>query len=183
MWTSVAYHLYNVMGPRQGEVLLKYDLTGIVAVMLACFLGIAYTIFYEWSFERNVIIGVLTPMLISNFFVLFHPACIKDSMHCYKVFVIASTQVLLYLTAIVGRVYLSTDYQIEHIYPRLFSAFIYVIIGFLFWLSKFPERVSFLGQFETIQLVFNSHVFWHLLVFACEYNLYWVCFDLNLKHE
>ena len=61
------------MGLSYGEVLLKYDLAGIVAVMLAFFVGLAYTLFYYWSWERNIILGVITPAVISNFFVLFHP--------------------------------------------------------------------------------------------------------------
>lgn len=111
MWSSVAYHLFNTMGESFGESLLKYDLAGIVAVMLAFFIALSYTLFFEWSWERSIIMGVLTPTIISNFFVLFHPACRKDSMHCYKVFVISTTQVLLFLTAVIGRLYLCNEWQ------------------------------------------------------------------------
>ena len=78
---------------------------------------------------------------------------------------------------------MSNDYQVSHIYPRLFYAFAYVILGFIFWLSKVPERIPMLGRFECVQLYFNSHVWWHVLVVACEYNLYWACYDVNVAHE
>ena len=91
MWTSVAYHLFNTMGVKQGETLLKYDLSGIVAVMLSTFVVLAFNLFADWKDERMVILGVLTPLLLANFWVILHPSCAKDSMHCYKVIVIAVT--------------------------------------------------------------------------------------------
>ena len=148
MWSSVIFHLYNPMGQLEEETLLKYDLSGIVAVMLASFVGIAYPLFADYSWERSLIMGIITPTIITNFFVLFHPACRKDSMHCYKMVVIATTQVLLYATAIVGRLYLSTDYHVEVIYPRMFEAFAYVILGFFFYISRYPEKISFLKNYE-----------------------------------
>ena len=90
---------------------------------------------------------------------------------------------LLFATAIAGRFYLSSDYHVKEIYPQLFAAFTYVTIGFFFWMSKFPECIPALGKYHSVQLYFNSHVFWHLLVFACEYNLYWGCFKASLDHE
>ena len=91
MWTSVAYHLYNTMGRKAAEKLLAFDLSGIVAVMLSSFIVLAYHLFSDWSWERNLIMGVITPLIVSNFFVLFHSKCVKDSMHCCKVIVIAAT--------------------------------------------------------------------------------------------
>ena len=67
---------------------------------------------------------------------------------------------------------LSTDWHVDQIYPRLLTAFTSVTIGFGFYLSKFPERVPALGRLEGVQLFVNSHVFWHLFVVVCEYNLY-----------
>ena len=81
MWTSVAYHLFNTMRVREGETLLKYDFTGIVAVMLAFFVGLAYKLFYRFSWERKIILAVITPTIIANFIVLFHPHFRKDAMH------------------------------------------------------------------------------------------------------
>ena len=168
------------MGAPMGQKLLTWDLSGIVAVMLAFFIVLAFHLFSDWSFERKLIMSVITPLIVSNFFVLFHPQCVKDSMHCCKVIVISATQVLLFSTAIAGRVYYGSDYHAEEIYPMLFRAFISVSIGFGFWLSHFPER-TFLGKYKVVEMFLNSHVFWHLLVFVCEYNLYWACFKLNVN--
>ena len=150
MWTSVAYHLYNTLGRQAAERLLAFDLSGIVAVMLGNFIVLAYHLFSDWSWERNLIMGVVTPLIVSNFFVLFHPKFLKDSMHCCKVIVIAATQVLLFSTAIAGRVYYGSDYHVEEIYPRLFTAFASVTLGFGFWLSHYPERIHCLGKHRTV---------------------------------
>lgn len=106
--------------------------------MLGCFVALAYHLFSDYSFERKLIMGVITPLIVTNFFVLFHPQCVKESMHCCKVIVIASTQVLLFSTAIAGRVYYGTDFHINEIYPMLFNAFASIVIGFVFWLTHFP---------------------------------------------
>ena len=90
---------------------------------------------------------------------------------------------MTFVVAIVGRLYYSNEYHRAEIYPRLERGIMSVILGFMFWLSSYPERAPILGQFQTVQLFFNSHVFWHLLVFVCEYEFFWICFDLNLRHD
>ena len=85
------YHLYNVMGPKQGAILLKYDLSGIVGVMGSTFIVLAFNLFAKWSYERNLIMAVVNPLIMSNFAVIFHSKCAHDSMHCLKVSVIALT--------------------------------------------------------------------------------------------
>jgi len=177
------YHLYNVMGPKQGAILLKYDLSGIVGVIGSTFIVLAFNLFAKWSYERNLIMAVVTPLIMSNFAVIFHPKCAHDSMHCLKVSVIALTQSCLFATAIIGYLYLSNEFYRTEIYPRLFKAFGSVILGFFFYQTSLPERISFLGKFPLVQLFLNSHVFWHLLVWVCEYQLFWSCFELNIAHE
>ena len=110
--------------------------------------------------------SVLTPLILSNFFVVFHPTCRKESMFCCKVTVIFSTLLSLLILVIIGRLFLCTEFHIEVIYPRLFAAFAALALGFVFFLSAFPERTI---KHRLIELLFNSHVFWHLLVFVCEY--------------
>ena len=177
------YHLYNVMGPKQGEILLKYDLSGIVGVMGSCFVVFAFNLFANWSYERNIIMAIVTPLIMSNFTVIFHPKCAQDSMHCFKVTIIALTQSCLLATAIIGYFYLSNELYRTEIYPRLFKAFACVTLGFFFYQTKVPECIPFLSKFPVVQLFLNSHVFWHLLVWAGEYELFWSCFELNIAHE
>ena len=124
---------------------LTYDLVGIVGVMLASLISIGFVLFDEYTEERNMLFMVMIPLILSNFVVLIHSKCRPVHMHNYKVFVISGTQIMGFLTAIIGRIYLSNEYQVAEIYPRLERGIISVIIGFLFWLSKYPERIPLLG--------------------------------------
>ena len=101
--------------------------------MCSTFIVLAYNLFASWSYERTLIMAVITPLIISNFAVLFYPGCAKDSMHCFKVTIIALTQSCLFSTAIFGYLYLSNEFCRVEIYPRLFTAFTSVIIGFVFY--------------------------------------------------
>ena len=180
MWTSFIYHLYSPMGKHKCEKLLALDMAGICAVILSNFIVIAFYLFADWSQERLIIMSVFTPLILSNFLVIFHPACVKESMFCCKVMVIFTTLFSLLVLVIIGRLFLSTDFHVEVIYPRLFTAFAALMLGFTFFVSAFPERAT---NNRYVELLFNSHVFWHILVFVCEYNLYWTCYDLNVQHE
>ena len=151
MWTSVAWHLYNTMGQPDYDLLFAFDLSGIVACMLAFFVGLAYTLFHDWSWERNLIMLFVTPTIVTNFFVLFHPTFYKSEMYCCKVIIISTTQALLLCTAIYGRLFMSTEYHIEKIYPQIFSAFSCIIIGFLvFFRQNVPECIPILGQYRVV---------------------------------
>ena len=183
MWTSIAYHTYNAMGRKLNAKLLTVDLSGIIFVMLTSFNVLIYHLFSEHLWERKLIMGAINPLIVCNLFVLFHPRCAKDSMECTKVIVIAATNVLTFSTFIAGGLYYSSDYQYEEIYPRLFKSMVFIILGFGFWLSHYPERLHFLGKYQIVQYYFNSHVFWHCLTLVGHYVIFWTCYELNMKRE
>ena len=57
----------------------------------------------------------------------------------------------------------------------------YLGIGFAFYMTKFPES-RFKGN-EWVQLYVNSHMWWHIFVFANGYTLYWLCYSFCIYVE
>lgn len=149
-WSSVAYHLYNVMGPCANDKLLTYDLVGIVVVTLSHTIGIGFIIFDDWTTQRDIIVGTLAPAIVINIIVLLHPKCRSVDLHNYKVILITATQISTLIASLYGRFVLYNDYTLTEVYPRIESAFISLTLGFFFWLSKVPECIPFLGKYETV---------------------------------
>ena len=82
--------------------------------------------------------------------------------------------------AFAGRFIFATDLEVEQFYGQLELSFLYLGIGFLFYMTKFPES-RFPSEF--VQLYLNSHMWWHIFTFANGYTLYWLCFEMNLHVE
>ena len=140
MWTSFIFHLYNSMGKHTCQKLLTIDMSGTVVVIGSTFISIAFRLFSEWSEERKIIMGVMIPMIICNFVGILHPAFAKESMHCSKVIMILTTLVLQLVILTIGKVYMSTPFTDEVIYPRILTGALAGALGFFFFLSRFPER-------------------------------------------
>jgi predicted membrane channel-forming protein YqfA (hemolysin III family) len=47
MGTSTLYHLYNVLGPKEYELLLRLDLIGIGLMIFSLAIGLIYTALYN----------------------------------------------------------------------------------------------------------------------------------------
>lgn len=169
MWTSTIYHLYNAMGERQCETLLKWDMTGTIAIMSSSFIALFFNLFAEWSEERTLIMAVIIPLLVVNLVMLFVPACAGESMFCHKVIVIALTQICLFVAFGLGYLWTDNTFFTEEIYPRILIALLTGIGAFFFFESHVPERIPCLAQYHFMQLYLNSHVLWHILIFVGEF--------------
>ena len=75
MWSSAIYHLYNPMGEHECQKLLAFDMSGIIAMMLATFVVLIFYLFAEWVEARLLLLTVMIPLLISNLVVILLPAC------------------------------------------------------------------------------------------------------------
>mmetsp|Transcript_25354 Transcript_25354/g.31748 ORF Transcript_25354/g.31748 Transcript_25354/m.31748 type:complete len:113 (-) Transcript_25354:89-427(-) len=82
--------------------------------------------------------------------------------------------------AFAGRFVYATDLEVQEYYGQLERSFMYLFIGFGFYMSKFPES-RFKSEF--VQLYLNSHIWWHIFTFANGYTLYWLCYRFNLHVE
>ena len=110
MWSSVFYHLYHPMGKHTCQKLLGIDMAGIVAVMLSNFTVCVFHLFADWEEERKWSMIVMIPMLISNFFGVLHPACLKPSMLGIKVAMIFMSLLSLLAISVFGFVYMSSPF-------------------------------------------------------------------------
>jgi hypothetical protein len=76
----------------------------------------------------------------------------------YYVLLVAS----LFLVALSFACFIASDVELHLFFARLMISFGYIGIGFFFYASGFPERVS---SNYWVQILFQGHVWWHLLVF------------------
>jgi hypothetical protein len=67
------------------------------------------------------------------------PGFITDEYRCCRLSFYATIIGICLSFAILGRFYLGTEEEIRDHYGLLELAFIYLFIGFFFYISKFPE--------------------------------------------
>ena len=83
--------------------------------------------------------------------------------------------------AFAGRFVYATDIEVAEFYGQLERSFLYLGIGFVFYMTKFPE--SYFKGNEKVQLYLNSHMWWHIFTFANGYTLFWLCYSFCLHVE
>ena len=108
------------------------------------------------------------------------PCYAEERFECHRLVFYVLTLVICLGLAILGRFFLATDLEVELFYGMLERSFLYLFIGFMFYLYKFPE--CYFKQ-EWIQLYIPSHAWWHIFTFANGYTLYWLAYEFNLHVE
>ena len=177
---SSIYHLYGCMSKDIYYLLLKIDLIGIGINIFGLTLAAVYIGFHNWHLYRNYTMMVMATLMVGNLVIQMTPCYAEERFNVHRiVFYCFATLICLGL-AILGRFYLATDLEVELFYGMLERSFAYLFLGFWFYLKKFPE--CYFRQ-EWVQLFLNSHMWWHLLVFANGYTLYWLAFDFNVHVE
>lgn len=109
------------------------------------------------------------------------PCYAQEKYDCHRIVFYCFTLVICIVLAIAGRFVYATDLEVYLFYGQLELSFLYLGIGFLFYMTKFPES-RFKGN-ATVQLYLNSHMWWHLFTFANGYTLYWLCYAFCLHVE
>ena len=137
-------------------------------------LAIVLTIcgFHNYQVEGFTIAAILVFSMALNFS-LSCGACgqkRKDSFdkHQLKVYILLT--VSLFGLALYWYFYIQTSIeQGTWLFERLMMSFVYLGIGFGFYVGHFPQRYS---KHYLIQVCFHSHVWWHLFVSLAGYNFF-----------
>ena len=143
-------------------------------------LAASYIGFHNWEIERNCVMVVMASFMVGNLLIQMTPCYTDERFDCHRiVFYVLMLAVCLGL-AFAGRFVYATDLEVQEFYGQLELSFVYLGIGFLFYMTKFPER-RFKSEF--VQLYLNSHMWWHVFTFANGYTLFWLCYRFNLHVE
>jgi len=174
MLFSSAYHTFNCHLHRQvAQSWLNADLFGITAAMLGCYAIGLYYGFYCQEALRTGYLAVSSCVICVSMFVMLIPKYSSDSWQVFRVAHLTAIT-LMGVCPVVNWVYVSPTYEIHLILPRIMTFYLILGVAMLFYLSRFPERVS-PGRFDFIG---QSHTLWH--VFISLSLLYWRSFALDL---
>ena len=153
---------------------------GIGIMIFGLTLAVSFVGFHNWKFQRDCIMVVMGFFMVSNLLIQMMPCYAEERFNTHRIVFYFMMLVFCICLAVAGRFIFSTELEIEQFYGPLELSFVYLGIGFAFYLTKFPES-RFKNEF--VQLYLNSHMWWHIFTFANGYTLYWLCFRLNLHVE
>ena len=181
MLASTSYHLYQPLNKNSYYFLLKMDLVGIGVMIFGLTLAAVYIGFHNWPTERDIICVVMGILMVGNMLIQMTPCYAMEKYEWHRIIFYCLTLVICLALAISGRFIYATAEEIELFYGMLWRSFLYLGVGFGFYLTKFPE--SKFGNSKTIQIWLNSHMWWHIFTFMNGYTLYWLAYDFCLYVE
>lgn len=196
MFSSTFYHLFAPMSPWYYSFLLRIDLIGIGIMIFGLTLCAVYIGFHNYQLERDLIMSAMSFLMVSNLFIQMTPCYTMEKYNCFRIIFYFITLMICLSIAITGRFYFATPEEINDFYTDLMMSFVYLGIGFWFYLKKFPEKclkrskgykkgsILRLRKFrQSFELFCPSHFWWHVFVVLNGYTLYWLSFKVNQHVE
>lgn len=68
------------------------------------------------------------------------PCYVDPKYEIYRVIFYTSTLIICFSLALLGRFYIGTEIEVHDFFPKGMLSFLWLGIGFIFYVSKFPER-------------------------------------------
>jgi len=170
MAMSVGFHVFGCHSEKICQHWLGWDLTGISAAILGCYLPGIYYAFYCFPIWRDIYLAIVLLILVVT---LVLPIFLRDylSLRC------APLRITLYITTMlygfipaIHWVILSggaSSDWVQVFIPKLLVTYSIAGLAFAFYISDFPER-CLPGRFDYFG---HAHQWWHVLVVAALY--YW----------
>lgn len=125
------------------EKLLRVDLIGIGVMIFGLTLCAVWIGFHNWPLERNITMGVMTALLVANLVFQSTPCYIKPEYTCCRLTFYVCTIVVCLGLAFIGRFFLATKEEVREHYGMLELSFLYLFLGFFFYITKVPESIPF----------------------------------------
>ena len=107
------------------------------------------------------------------------PCYIQEKFHMLRILFYVTLLGLLFAVAVFWCC-ICTQIEIDYAFANLMKSFLYLGIGFVFYMSKYPEKKH---SHYYIQMCCQSHIWWHVLVFMNGFTLYWLLYDSILHME
>ena len=83
----------------------------------------------------------MSSLMFGNLFIQMTPCYAMEAYEVHRLVFYVMTLAICLGLAILGRFYLATDEEVKLFYGMLERSFLYLGIGFWFYLKKFPECV------------------------------------------
>ncbi|KAJ5070824.1 adiponectin receptor protein [Anaeramoeba ignava] len=168
--SSTLFHVFEAHSRLVTSVLLKFDLSGIVFMMVSSFYPPIYFYYYPYKIVRFFYLstisslGILMLLSIAGFDFLEKRRMIRTWIF---VFMGASG-----LAPLFHSIFLLPKPVYIDLIVRVMIMFVLYLIGVIFYASKIPERFSSPNRF-----VFwaTSHQFWHLFVVVAMFEHFLTC--------
>ena len=185
---STSYHLFRDQGPKENQIFLKFDLTGIViTIFLMCVAG-TFLGFTRYPTERRWFITAVCVVYISNIVLSFTPCYAHERFECCRITINILTVLFNLLLAIVWVCYFGNQEEISLFFWPLMGSFFWGLVGFIFYSTRFPESYITEAKFGKraayiAQIYFQSHTWWHISAVLSFQTLYIVMNRIIVYYE
>ena len=141
MNSSWIYHLYCAISKKCAERLLHIDLIGIGVMIFALALVTINTAFHAYPLARNNVLGAMVAICVFNTVIQMTPCYSNDEYECHRTTGYVVILLVLMGLSLFWYLHIATEQEIQLYTFRLIMSFVYLGIGFLFYLTKYPEKL------------------------------------------
>lgn len=178
--SSAMYHLFGYTSPDLDRLLLRLDISGIVAVLFAAFaLGLQNGFDQHPHLKQLYLTAVCVPLLIAVLLTLsphVHHSCIWNTRTAAFVSVFA-----IALVPITHWIELDEAGCSQVTLPSVVTTFAFALSGVIIYVTRFPESIK---QHPFLDFVGQSHNWWHVCAFlasACWFESMLMYYDCRHK--
>lgn len=142
MISSTVYHLFNSLSREHYEWLLKVDLVGIGFKIAGLAVSLIYTGFHNYRGAGLPMVIVLGIAMSSNLILQMTPCYMHDRFSRFRLLFYVLLIISLLGVAIMWTFFIASSIELGMFLIRLTLSFLYLGVGFFFWKSGYPERVT-----------------------------------------
>ena len=152
MCSSWIYHLYSAISKKCADRLLRIDLIGIGIMIFTLTLLSVYTTFYDHILARNNVMGTMIVLCACNLVIQLTPCYNDEEYECHRAAFYAIIMAICSGLAFYWYFKIATEEEAKLYTFRLAMSFIYLGIGFWFYLAKYPEKAFKKSRFVQLWL-------------------------------
>ena len=172
---STAYHVFNSHSEEACKCMFKVDLLGITVQLLCGMISGIHFMFHDFITIRYVYYSLFIILSLSAIIFTVVPIFISEKFSIVRLILFLSLFIIAFLSCIHWTVIARMD-EIEALSQYVLSAFGFVSVGFLFYLSKFPESMY---QSRFVDYFVQSHTLWHLCVTGSSISYYCLLYNYS----
>lgn len=165
---SAVYHTFYVMSPEVNKLLHRFDMAGINILIFGSVYAILFYFFYCSPYCKIVytacsFVSCLVVFIVSMGDKIHSPKYIKLKGIMFGGLGLSNVVPLIHVCILATNSEISNDnIPLNRVFIGLILMGSLYLVGLTFYVFKIPERY----YPQTFDIWFNSHVVWHLFVFA-----------------
>jgi predicted membrane channel-forming protein YqfA (hemolysin III family) len=172
---SSMHHTFSCHSNEVWNCCYKLDLTGIMFQLISATICSIHFMFHDYeTLRRNYMIIFCVLGVITICFSLFD-FFISAKLNMF-VMLLYAFMFLLSFTSSLHWVLIANITEVEEVAKYILVGFMFMFVGFVFFLAKFPECVF---QSKMVDFFFQSHIIWHLCCLGCVISYYLMLYYYN----